>query len=48
MFLLAAAPEFQQLAVNQLNDGTRFDASPAVDGNRLLVRSGKFLYCLAP
>lgn len=48
MFLLAATPEFQQLGVNRLNDGTRFDASPAVDGNRLLVRSGKFLYCLAP
>ena len=48
MFLLAAAPEFQQLAVNRLNDGTRFDASPAVDGSRLLVRSGTFLYCLAP
>ncbi len=48
MFLLAATPQFQQLAVNRLNDGTRFDASPTVNGNRLLVRSGKFLYCLAP
>ena len=44
--VLAAKPEFAQLAVNELGDRSRFDASPAVDGNRLLVRSGKFLYCL--
>jgi outer membrane protein assembly factor BamB len=45
--VLAAKPEFEQLAVNRIEgDRTRFDGSPAVDGNRLLVRSGKFLYCL--
>jgi outer membrane protein assembly factor BamB len=44
--VLAAKPEFEQLAMNVLEDRSRFDASPAVDGNRLLVRSGKFLYCL--
>jgi outer membrane protein assembly factor BamB len=46
MLVLAAKPEFQQLAVNDLDDGSRFDASPAVDGKRLLIRSGKFLYCV--
>ena len=46
VFVLAAKPEFQQLATNELNDGSRFDGSPAVDGRRLLIRSGKFLYCL--
>ncbi|MHC4404162.1 MAG: outer membrane protein assembly factor BamB family protein [Planctomycetota bacterium] len=46
MYVLAAKPEFEQLAMNELDDGSRFDGSPAVDGNRLLVRSGKFLYCL--
>ncbi len=46
MFVLAAKPEFQQLAVNDLDDGSRFDGSPAVDGKRLLIRSGKFLYCV--
>jgi outer membrane protein assembly factor BamB len=46
MFVLAAKPEFQQLAVNDLNDGSRFDGSPAVAGNRLLIRSEKFLYCI--
>jgi len=45
--VLAAKPEFEQLAVNVIEDDrTRFDGSPAVDGNRLLVRSGKYLYCL--
>jgi len=45
--VLAAKPEFEQLAVNRIEgDRTRFDGSPAVDGNRLLMRSGKFLYCL--
>ncbi len=45
--VLAAKPQFEQLAMNVLEDRSRFDGSPAVDGNRLLVRSGKFLYCLA-
>jgi outer membrane protein assembly factor BamB len=45
--VLAAKPAFEQLAVNRIEgDRTRFDGSPAVDGRRLLVRSGKFLYCL--
>ncbi len=45
-FVLAARPQFEQLARNELGDRSSFDASPAVDGNRLLVRSDKFLYCL--
>lgn len=45
-FVLAAKPTFEQLAVNELSDGGVFNASPAVDGNRLLIRSDKFLYCL--
>ena len=45
--VLTAKPEFEQLAVNRIEgDRTRFDGSPAVDGKRLLMRSGKFLYCL--
>ena len=46
VLVLAAKPEFEQLAVNDLGDGSRFDGSPAVDGNRFPVRSGKFLCCL--
>jgi outer membrane protein assembly factor BamB len=45
-FVLAARAQFEQLARNELTDRSSFDASPAVDGNRLLVRSDKFLYCL--
>ena len=30
MFVLAAKPEFEQLAMNDLDDGSRFDGSPAV------------------
>jgi outer membrane protein assembly factor BamB len=46
MFVLAAKPEFEQLAVNELRDGSLFNGSPAVDGSRLLIRSDKFLYCI--
>ncbi|MBL8889711.1 MAG: PQQ-binding-like beta-propeller repeat protein [Planctomycetaceae bacterium] len=45
-FVIAAQPEFKQLAVNDLGDGGVFNASPAVAGNRLLIRSDKFLYCI--
>jgi outer membrane protein assembly factor BamB len=46
MFVVAAKPSFEQLAINDLGDGSIFNASPAVDGNRLLIRSDKFLYCV--
>lgn len=45
-FVLAAQPRFEQLGRNELGDRSSFDASPAVDGRRLLVRSDQFLYCL--
>lgn len=48
MFVVRLGPNFEQLAVNDLNDGSVFDATPAVDRDRLLVRSERFLYCLAP
>lgn len=44
--VVAAKPEFQLLAMNELDDRSKFDGSPAVDGRRLLVRSEKILYCL--
>jgi len=46
MFVLAAKPQFEQLAVNELEDRSVFNASPAVAGNRLLIRSDQYLYCL--
>ena len=45
-FVVAAKPQFELLAVNELDDGSLFNGSPAVAGSRLLVRSDKFLYCL--
>jgi len=45
-FVIAAKPEFEQLAVNDLGDKSIFNGSPIPDGNRLLIRSDKFLYCV--
>lgn len=45
--VIVAQPKFEQLAVNTL-EGNRgvFNASPALTGNRLLLRSNRALYCL--
>jgi len=45
-FVLAAKPQYELLAVNDLADGSVFNASPVVDGRRLLVRSDRYLYCI--
>ena len=45
-YVMAAKPEFELLATNDLSGGGQFNASPAVTGNRLLLRSDKFLYCI--
>ncbi|MHB1307364.1 MAG: PQQ-binding-like beta-propeller repeat protein, partial [Limisphaerales bacterium] len=46
-FVLAANPtKFEAMARNELADRASFDASPAVDGHRLLIRSDQFLHCL--
>lgn len=46
-FVLAAQSEFAQLARNQLrSDSSIFNASPAVDRDRLLLRSDQFLYSI--
>lgn len=45
-FVVAAQPKFEQAAANDLSDRSIFNASAAVDGNRLLIRSDKFLYCV--
>jgi len=45
-FVLACKPRFEQLAVNDLGDRSVFNGSFAVTGDRLLVRSDKYLYCL--
>lgn len=45
-FVLPAKPEFELLATNELRDGGVFNASPAVTGKQLLLRSDKVLYCV--
>lgn len=45
-FVLAAKPQYELLATNDLNDGSLFNGSPAVDGKRLLIRSDKTLFCV--
>jgi hypothetical protein len=46
VLVLAVGPEYEELAVNEMSDGGRFHATPAVDGNKLLIRSDAFLYCV--
>ena len=46
--VLAAGPEFKSLAKNTIeDDGTDFDATPAISNGKLLMRSNKALYCIA-
>ena len=46
-FVLAAKPEFEQLAVNVLDpDRSICNASPVVAGRQLLLRTNQSLYCV--
>ena len=45
-FVVRAEPAFELLATNDLRDGTLFNASIGVSGNRLLIRSEQHLYCV--
>lgn len=45
-FVLPAEPRYELLQVNDLDDGSMFNASPAVAGNQLLLRSDRYLYCI--
>ena len=45
-YVLAARPEFEQLAHNELNDRSTFNASPIVANGKLFLRSDRFLYCI--
>lgn len=47
-FVYSADGKFELLSRNQLmEDGTQFNASPALDGDQLYLRSDKYLYCIA-
>lgn len=45
--VLAAGPKFKILAHNHLADTSVFDATPVVSNGDLLLRSDRFLYCVA-
>jgi outer membrane protein assembly factor BamB len=44
--VLAAGPEFKDLARNDLGDSSIFNATPVPSQGNLLVRSDRFLYCI--
>lgn len=46
VFVLAAQPTFEVLHHNVLSDSSDFNASPAVSGGQLFLRSNRFLYCI--
>lgn len=47
ILVLAAKPEYQELAINVIeSDETLVNASPAVSGNQLLLRTDSYLYCI--
>ena len=45
-YVLAAEPQFRQLAHNQFDDESTFNASPIASGGKLFLRSDKYLYCI--
>lgn len=45
-FVVAAKPKFELLAHNKFDDDSRTNASPAVQGGQLLLRTDKRLYCI--
>jgi len=46
-FVYSADGKFKLLARNELEDETRFNASPAMVGNQVFLRSDKYLYCFS-
>jgi outer membrane protein assembly factor BamB len=47
VIVLAAEPEFKELARNRLDDPSISNATLAIAGDRLLARSNRFLYCVS-
>jgi len=44
--VVPAAPKFEEPGCSRLRDGDQFNGSFGVDGNRLLVRSDRYLYAI--
>lgn len=45
-YVLAATPQFKQLAHNELDDDSTFNASPVISNGQLFLRSDRYLYCV--
>ena len=46
-FVIAAKPTYELLSKNVIaDDNSQFNSSPAVDGNKLFLRSDQALYCI--
>lgn len=46
-FVLAAKPKYELLATNEFaSDTTHFNGTPAISGDRLILRSNKAVYCV--
>lgn len=46
-YVIDAQPEFKLLATNQLSqDGSEFNATPAISAGKIYVRSNRYLYCI--
>ncbi len=46
-FVYSADGKFKLIAQNKIDDEAQFNASPAIVGDRVYLRSDKFLYCIA-
>lgn len=47
-FVFAAKPELEILSINRFaSDESDFNATPAFYGNKMLIRSNRFLYCIS-
>jgi hypothetical protein len=46
-YVLKATPELTQIAHNTLSDDSDFSASPAISNDQLVLRSDRYLYCIA-
>jgi hypothetical protein len=47
-YVIAAQPEFKLIGQNRFSgDDSDFNATPALDGARIYLRSNRFLYCVA-
>jgi hypothetical protein len=45
--VLAAQPKFERLATNILTDPSEFNATPAIAGRQLFLRSNRAIFCIA-